>query len=55
MQERSLPREHDRNILSILKIEELIERDVQQIDINSRLRELVVKLIKAGRRNMVGR
>ena len=45
-------REHDRNILSIVKIEELIERDVQQININSSLRELV-ELIKAGKRNMV--
>lgn len=45
-------REHDRNILSMLKIEELIERDVQQIDINASLRQLV-ELIKEGKRNMV--
>jgi CIC family chloride channel protein len=45
-------REHDRNILSMLKIEELIEKDVQQIDINGSLRQLV-ELIKEGKRNMV--
>lgn len=45
-------REHDRNILSMLKIEELIEKDVQQININASLRQLV-ELIKAGKRNMV--
>ncbi|GAA0529723.1 chloride channel protein [Chitinophaga japonensis] len=45
-------REHDRNILSMLRIEELIERDVQQIDINASLRQLV-ELVKQGKRNMV--
>jgi len=45
-------REHDRNILSILKIEELIEKDVQQIDIQASLRQLV-ELVKQGKRNMV--
>jgi CIC family chloride channel protein len=45
-------REHDRNILSILKIEQLIETDVQQIDIQCSLRQLV-ELVKQGKRNMV--
>ncbi|HEU4555588.1 MAG TPA: chloride channel protein [Chitinophaga sp.] len=45
-------REHDRNILSMLKIENLIETDVQQINIDASLRQLV-ELVKQGRRNMV--
>ncbi len=45
-------REHDRNILSILKTEELIETDIPRIHVNATLRQLV-DLIKQGRHNMV--
>ncbi|WPQ62550.1 chloride channel protein [Chitinophaga sancti] len=44
--------EHDKNILSILKVEDLIEKDVQEIDIHSSLRQLV-ELVKYGKRNIV--
>lgn len=45
-------REHDKNILSIMRLEELIERDVQLIDMNATLRQLI-ELIKDGKRNII--
>jgi len=44
--------EHDKNILSTLKIEDLIEKDVQEIDTLASLRQLV-ELVKSGKRNIV--
>lgn len=45
-------RAHDRNILSMMRIRDLIEKDIQQIDSDAHLRQLI-ELIKQGRRNMV--
>jgi CIC family chloride channel protein len=46
-------REYDKNILSIIQLEGLIEKDFQQIDMNAPLRQLI-ELIKKGRRNIIG-
>lgn len=43
---------HDSNILLMLKLEELVERDIQQIDINSNLRELI-EIVKQGQHNII--
>jgi len=45
-------REHDKNILSIMRLEDLVEKDVQLIDINATLRQLI-ELIKEGKRNII--
>jgi CIC family chloride channel protein len=45
-------RAHDKNILSLLRIDELIDRDVQMVDINAHLRE-VIELVKEGGRNII--
>ncbi|MGN6510785.1 MAG: chloride channel protein [Chitinophaga sp.] len=44
--------EHDRNFLSLLKLEDLVETDVKKIDSNATLRELV-DLVKQSKRNIV--
>jgi len=44
---------HDKNILSLLKLETLIEKDVQTIAPDQKLRDLI-ELIKEGHRNMIG-
>ena len=45
-------RAHDNNILLLLKMDDLIEKDVQQINIGATLRELI-ELIKEGNRNII--
>lgn len=45
-------REHDKNILSLLKMQELLETDVQQVRSDVWLRQLI-DLIKTGNRNMI--
>lgn len=44
---------HDKNILSLLKLEELVEKDVQRISSDETLRQLI-ELVKQGSRNMIG-
>jgi CIC family chloride channel protein len=44
---------HDKNILSLLKLEELVERDIQKISSEETLRQLI-ELVKEGSRNMIG-
>lgn len=44
--------EHDKNILSMLKVEDLIEKDVQEISLGASLRQLV-EVVKQGKRNIV--
>ncbi|MVT06955.1 chloride channel protein [Chitinophaga tropicalis] len=44
--------EHDRNILSMLRTEDLVERNMQKIDPSSNLRELI-ELVKLGTRNII--
>jgi len=43
---------HDKNILSLLKLEELIEKDIQKIPADQTLRQLI-ELVKQGHRNMI--
>ncbi|NML36376.1 chloride channel protein [Chitinophaga sp. G-6-1-13] len=43
---------HDNNILLMLKMQDLVEEDIQRIDINSSLRELI-ELVKGGHRNTI--
>ncbi|MCW3462616.1 chloride channel protein [Chitinophaga nivalis] len=45
-------REHDKNILLLLKMDELVEKDVQLITIDATLRDLI-ELVKAGNRNII--
>jgi CIC family chloride channel protein len=45
-------REHDKNILSLLKTEELVEKNIQKIAPGATLRELI-ELVKQGSRNMI--
>jgi chloride channel protein, CIC family len=45
-------RAHDRNLLSLLKTEDLVETEIQQVKEDGRLRE-VVELVKEGHRNMI--
>ena len=45
-------REHDKNILFLMKMKNLIETDVQQISINANLRQ-VIELVKEGGRNII--
>lgn len=45
-------RAHDKNLLTRLQLDDLIEKDVQQIDLHATLRELI-ELIKRGKRNMI--
>jgi chloride channel protein, CIC family len=44
---------HDKNILSLLKLEELVEKDIQRISSDETLRQLI-ELVKQGSRNMIG-
>lgn len=44
---------HDKNILSLLKLEELVEKDIQTISADETLRQLI-ELVKQGSRNMIG-
>jgi CIC family chloride channel protein len=44
---------HDKNILSLLKLEELVERNIQKIPSDETLRQLI-ELVKEGSRNMIG-
>jgi CIC family chloride channel protein len=46
-------RAHDKNILSVLKLEELVEKDIQKISADETLRQLI-ELVKQGHRNMIG-
>lgn len=46
-------REHDRNVLTQLRIEELMEKDIKTIHPDATLRELIA-LIKTSKRNMFG-
>lgn len=46
-------RAHDKNILSVLKLEELVEKDIQHISSGETLRQLV-ELVKQGHRNIIG-
>jgi CIC family chloride channel protein len=43
---------HDNNILLMLKMQDLVEEDIQRIDIGSSLRELI-ELVKDGHRNII--
>lgn len=43
---------HDKNILLLMKMEDLIERDVQTISINATLRQ-IIELVKEGSRNII--
>lgn len=43
---------HDKNILLLLKMDDLIEKDVQTISIDATLRE-IIELVKAGGRNII--
>ncbi|WP_240619176.1 chloride channel protein [Chitinophaga costaii] len=52
MQGKIFTREHDKNILSLLKLESMIETDVQTITSSARLRE-VIELLKKGHRNII--
>jgi CIC family chloride channel protein len=45
-------REHDKNILFLMKMKNLVETDVQQISINANLRQ-VIALVKEGGRNII--
>jgi CIC family chloride channel protein len=45
-------RAHDKNILLLLKMDDLIEKDVQTISIDATLRE-IIELVKAGGRNII--
>lgn len=45
-------REHDKNLLSLLRTEELVEKSIQQVQDGERLRQLV-ELVKQGHRNMI--
>ncbi len=44
---------HDKNILSVLKLEELVEKDFQRISSDETLRQLI-ELVKEGHRNIIG-
>ncbi|MCF6401702.1 chloride channel protein [Chitinophaga filiformis] len=44
---------HDKNILSLLKLEELVEKDFQRISADETLRQLI-ELVKNGHRNVIG-
>ncbi|PWV54075.1 chloride channel protein [Chitinophaga sp. S165] len=44
---------HDKNILSMLKLEELVEKNIQRISPDETLRQLI-ELVKEGNRNMIG-
>ncbi len=44
---------HDKNILSMLKLEELVEKNIQRISPDETLRQLI-ELVKEGSRNMIG-
>lgn len=46
-------RAHDKNILSLLKLEELVEKDFQRISSDETLRQLI-ELVKQGHRNVIG-
>ncbi|CAL1521291.1 chloride channel protein [Chitinophaga sp. MM2321] len=46
-------REHDKNILLLLKMEDLVDRDILKIDINATLRQLI-DVVKEGTRNIIG-
>ncbi|PSL35349.1 chloride channel protein [Chitinophaga ginsengisoli] len=46
-------RAHDKNILSVLKLEELVEKDIQRISSGETLRQLI-ELVKEGHRNIIG-
>lgn len=43
---------HDSNILLMLKMQDVVEKDIQRVDINSNLRELI-ELVKDGHRNII--
>ncbi|MGN7822418.1 chloride channel protein [Chitinophaga sp. 22536] len=43
---------HDNNILLMLKMQDLVEQDIQRVDISSSLRELI-ELVKDGHRNII--
>jgi len=43
---------HDSNILLLLKMDDLVEKDVQQISIDATLRQ-VIELVKEGSRNII--
>ncbi|MGO4289298.1 chloride channel protein [Chitinophaga sp. RAB17] len=45
-------REHDKNILLLLKMDDLVETDVQLINIDATLRQ-VIELVKEGSRNII--
>jgi CIC family chloride channel protein len=45
-------REHDRNLLSLLHIPDLIDKDVQVVDVNA-TREELAELLRTGKRNMI--
>lgn len=45
-------REHDRNLLSLLHILDLIDKDIQVIDVNA-TREELAEMVRTGKRNMI--
>ncbi len=45
-------KEHDRNILSLLRTEELVEDNIHRIDMNASLRQLI-ELVKKSTRNVI--
>lgn len=45
-------REHDKNILLLLKMDDLVETDIQLINIDATLRQ-VIELVKEGSRNII--
>lgn len=52
MQGKIFTREHDKNILSLLKLDDLLETDIQKVQATARLRE-VIELLKKGHENVI--